>query len=144
MSINPEDRMIISIPNHEGPGIYMIKNIVTGKVYIGSAKNVRSRIKQHDLYMRRGWCNNKFQEDIDKGYKFTCEMVEQYDSITLLELRDRELYFVMKYNCYDEGYNVAHVPTYERSWIEEGSYLEKWLLQQIVVKGKNNAKKMEG
>ena len=121
----------------------MIKNIVTGKVYIGSAKNVCDRIKQHDQYMRKGWCNNKFQEDIDKGHKFTCEIVEQYDSITLLELRERELYFVRKYNCYDDGYNVAHVPTYQRSFVRKGSYLEKWLMQEIVTKGNNNAKKME-
>ena len=136
--------MILFIPDYEGPGIYMIRNTTTGKVYIGSAKNVRRRIKQHDLYMRSGWCNNKFKDDIAKGHKFTCEIIEQYDSITLIELRDRELFFVTKYNCYDEGYNTAHVPTYERSWLQEGSCLQKKLTQEIVAKGKNNAKKMEG
>ena len=96
--LKPEDRLIVSIPEYNGAGIYMIRNIVTGRMYIGSAVHVRNRIKEHDQYMRKGWCNNKFQEDIDKGHKFTCEVVEKCDNMMFVELRDREDYYVRMYD----------------------------------------------
>ena len=130
-AIKPEDRIIVSIPDYNGAGIYMIRNLVTGKVYIGSAKHIKNRIKQHDQYMRKGWCNNKFLEDIGKGHKFTCEIVEKYDSINLLELRNRELYYVQKYDCYHKGYNTASVPTYDLRWYKKGSDTYNWLTKEF-------------
>ena len=129
--IKPEDRLIVSIPDYNGAGIYMIRNIVTGKLYIGSSNHIRNRIKEHDQYMRKGLCNNRFQEDIDKGHRFTCEVIEKYDSITLVELRDREEYYVREYDCYNSGYNTAIVPTYNIKYYAEGSNVYKWLTQNV-------------
>ena len=111
--IKPEERIITSIPEYKGSGIYIIRNIVNGKVYIGSAKHINKRIKEHDQYMRRGWCNNKIQEDIDKGHTFTCEILEKCDNMMFVELRNREKYYVEKYDSLNSGYNTAPVPVYD-------------------------------
>ena len=131
--IKPEDRLIVSIPDYNGAGIYMIKNIVTGKMYIGSAVHVQNRIKQHDQYMRNGWCNNRFQEDIDKGHKFTCEIIERCDNIMFVELRDKEEYYIQKFDCYNTGYNVSFVPTYDLDgYIKSGNtYMIEWLTRRV-------------
>ena len=131
--LKPEDRLIVSIPDYNGAGIYMIRNIVTGKIYIGSAVHVQNRIKEHDQYMRKGLCNDKFQEDIDKGHKFTCEIVEKCDNMMFVELRDREEYYVKKYNCYKTGYNTQIVPTYNLEYyVKSGNqYMIKWLTRKV-------------
>src|SRR5688500_12196815 len=36
------------------PGIYAIRNLVTGKVYVGSAQNIRRRHGEHQRMLRRG------------------------------------------------------------------------------------------
>lgn len=129
--VKPEDRIIVNIPDDTCAGIYMIKNIVTGKMYIGSARNIHNRIKQHDSYMRTGHCNERFCEDIEKGHKFICEIIERYDHITLIELRDREEYYVRKYDCYKSGYNTALVPTYELKYYDKDSEVHKWLTSEV-------------
>lgn len=53
----------------EKVGVYMIENLDTGKRYIGSAANLRSRLKQHDQGIRHGnGVNTKMQSDIDQGF----------------------------------------------------------------------------
>lgn len=108
-----EERVIVNIPDYDGPGIYMIRNIETGKVYIGSSWHVMQRIKCHDKTFRKKVnCNARFLEDIEKGHKFTCTIIEKYDSITRKELRDREEHFVKMYDSMKTGYNMQIVPTY--------------------------------
>lgn len=128
-----EKRLIVSIPEHTGAGIYIIRNLVNGKVYIGSAVNVNARIKQHDLYMRRGWCNNKIQEDIDKGHTFTCEVLENCTGMMFVELRDREKYYSDKYNSFSDGYNTAPVPVYNlQHYIRlENKHMIEWLTRRV-------------
>ena len=131
--INPDDRLIVSIPDYNGAGIYMIRNLMTGKMYIGSSNHIRNRIKEHDQYMRKGRCNNKFLEDIDKGHKFTCEVVEKHDNIMFVELRDRELYYVKKYDCYNTGYNTQVVPTYNLEYYQKtnNDRMIEWLTRKV-------------
>lgn len=131
--IKQEDRIIISIPEYNGPGIYMIKNNVTGRLYIGSAVHIHNRIKEHDQYMRKGWCNNRFQEDIDKGHKFTCTVIEKCTGMMFVELRDREEYYIKKFDCYNIGYNSKVVPTYDlEHFIKCGNkHMIEWLTRKV-------------
>ena len=108
-----EERVIVNIPDYDGPGIYMIRNIETGKVYIGSSRHIMQRIKSHDRTFRKKLCNARFLEDIEKGHKFTCTIIEKYDSITRKELLDREKHFVKMYDSIKSGYNIQFVPTYD-------------------------------
>lgn len=107
--------IIVSIPEYDGPGIYKIENLVNGKVYIGSSKNVRQRILSHDTSFRckKVHCNYKFCEDISKGHKFKAEVLEKCRNMAFYELRDREAYYVEKYNSFEEGYNSEPVITYD-------------------------------
>ena len=125
------DKIILNIPDYDGVGIYMIKNLITGKVYIGSSVNVKTRIKQHDYAFKKGTCNQKFLEDIEKGHKFTCVILEKYDMISRYELRDRESYFVNKYDSFNSGYNNFPVITYDPYSYKFNQYIVDWLMEEL-------------
>ena len=131
--IKPEERILVSLPEYQGPGIYMLRNITNGKVYIGSAKNVSRRAKEHDQSFRHGTCNNKIQADIDKGHKFICEVLEKCDNMMFVEMRARENYYAEKYNSFSDGYNTAVVPTYDLNFfIQTGNrYMICWLTRKV-------------
>ena len=132
-AIKPEDRMIYPIPDYTGAGIYLIRNLVNGKVYIGSARNVRRRIIEHDIGFRKGYCNNKIQADIDLGHKFTCEIVEKCDNIMFVELRNKEEYYTTVYDSFKTGYNTAGVQTYDFEFYKRfnNQKMIEWLSRKV-------------
>ena len=88
-------------------GIYMIKNLVNNKVYVGQSKELDKRFKRHinelknnnhhSIHLQRAW--NKYGED-------------SFDFIILEycvedELDEKEIYWIDHYNAcdYDSGYN---------------------------------------
>jgi group I intron endonuclease len=90
--------------------IYMIKNISTDKVYIGSSihgltKRKRCHItnlkknKHHSIKLQRAW--NKYGED-----SFIFEIVETCSNENILL---QEQYYIDKYNSYSSGYNATPV-----------------------------------
>lgn len=92
-------------------GIYMIKNLVTGKIYIGSSKNIRKRKNQHYCQLRKGThINNNLQRSFDKHGEsnFIHSVVEDCD-INQLETREQyylDLYSGNLYNCFKTAYSV--------------------------------------
>ena len=129
--VSEEQRIIISFPEYDGAGIYIIRNTTTGKVYVGSSRHILQRAKAHDQSFRSGTCNQKFIADIQKGHKFVCEVVEKYSKITRYELRDKEEYYVHKYNAYNEGYNTALVPTYNPKYYANNKDVLEWLKEEM-------------
>lgn len=129
--IAPEERVIVSIPDYEGPGIYIIRNLVNGRIYVGSARNIKRRMKEHDYYFRKGYCNNKIQADIDLGHKFTSDILEKCSGMTFVEMRDREDYYVQKYDCYNTGYNSQWVPTYRLKDYKRNKDMIEWLTRKV-------------
>lgn len=113
MAKQQPEEIIINIPEYNGAGIYKITNIVNGRVYIGSSKHIKNRLKAHQTAFRSGNCNSKFYEDIMKGHKFTAEVIEELPGIMFYQLRDKEEYYTKKYNSFHAGYNKAPVPTYD-------------------------------
>ena len=89
-------------------GIYKITNLTNGKLYIGCASNINTRINghKHDLrnqkhansYLQKAW--DKYGEQ-----NFIFEIVEKCD---IDNLHIREHYWVNKLNCLDRnsGYNL--------------------------------------
>lgn len=94
------------------PGIYMIKNVKTGMVYVGSSKLVRKRIKQHLSFLGGGkHHNHRLQEawNLCKGADFVFGLV---CSCETHELRDKETEIFKAFGLpnYKLGYN--HEDTY--------------------------------
>lgn len=90
-------------------GVYKITNIVNGKLYVGSSKNIYQRWKNHKNMLKRNeyhsqhlqaaW--NKYGED-----KFIFEIIEECKESNLLI---REQYYIDLYNSCDNyyGYNES-------------------------------------
>jgi group I intron endonuclease len=92
-------------------GIYCIRNMVNNKVYIGKAKCIYKRIKQHITHL-----NTKNKDEnrhlINSWHKYNRNNFE-YFVIEYLELNnfllsERELYWMKKYKSLDRnfGYNL--------------------------------------
>lgn len=90
------------------PGIYKITSITSGKIYIGCASNVRTRINGHLYDLRKDKHNNSYLQRAWTKYgeeNFIFEMIEKCD---ISNLHAREHYWVNELNCLDRstGYNL--------------------------------------
>lgn len=92
------------------PGIYQIRNLVNGKIYIGSSVNMNKRRKQHFLKLKQQrHCNPKLQNAYNKygEANLMFEVVEIVLDKTILA--EREQYYIDTLNAVNEGYNICPV-----------------------------------
>jgi group I intron endonuclease len=91
-------------------GIYRIRHLVSGKVYVGSAKNIRSRWHHHrsDLALKKHHCIS-LQRAWDKSgcAAFVFEVVEYVDDLG--QLITREQFHIDQQRATDprRGYNLS-------------------------------------
>lgn len=88
-------------------GIYHIKNIITGKVYIGSSVDIQSRIKTHRFSLKKNKHHSvKLQRSYNKYGKnnFLFEIIELCDKNDL-EIKEKE--WINYFNSYYNGYNTT-------------------------------------
>lgn len=90
----------------------MIKNVLTGKFYIGSTIHTDRRFREHLSDLRKGKHHSiHLQRAFDKyGEKsFIFEIIESVDQATDEKLREREQYYIDTLMPYrrDIGYNVS-------------------------------------
>ena len=87
-------------------GIYKITNQETGQVYIGQARNMAERFKEHakcGLDIDRPAANKLYQAMVEDGlYNFSFELLEECDAS---ELNDKERHFIELYKSAEFGYN---------------------------------------
>jgi len=93
----------------EDSGIYLIKNVVDGKVYVGSAKRLIERISlhkhllrnnHHSIHLQRAW--NKYGENV---FIFgVLEIIENNQDLIVVEQK-----YINKYESYNDkfGYNIC-------------------------------------
>lgn len=91
------------------PGVYMIKNLVNQKFYVGSSKNIRRRIQEHktklrankhrNLKLQNAW--NKYEEK-----NFIFEVIEFCEKDFTLEVEQRYLDLFKPYEP-EIGYNLC-------------------------------------
>lgn len=121
------------------PGVYKITNLITDKIYIGSAVRIRSRKNDHYSRLRRSLHHNPhFQKSWNKyGEDNFCFEVLEYCSKK--ELRILEAKYCNEYDCLsDFGYNIAdiedwnpHKTTKEIDWKAAGKKVSKALKGKI-------------
>jgi len=100
---------VLNIHKNGKPCIYMIKNIVNNKLYIGSAIGHYRRKGQHFYMLRRNIHFNKHLQDSWNKYgenNFVFNIIEFIDNIN--NLQQREEYWINYYNTTDPfiGYNT--------------------------------------
>ena len=91
-------------------GIYKILNLANGKIYVGSAFNLKKRESEHFHTLRNGTHHNyhlqkSFNKYGEKNFEFN--IIEQiFDKSLILQ---REQYWIDFYKCYDAkiGYNIC-------------------------------------
>lgn len=88
-----------------GGGIYVIRNNVNDKVYIGRTKSFQNRAIEHCNSMYSGKCNYKFKELIGlyPNIEFSFEVLER-----CLDIVKREEYYINKFKAVENGLNILH------------------------------------
>ena len=91
-------------------GIYMYRNRINGRIYIGQTVNIYLRRRQHENPTgqdRTHQYESDFHKDIRKygieNFEFT--ILEECDPE---KLNEREVYWISKYNTTSNGYNVKN------------------------------------
>lgn len=102
-------------------GIYLIKNILDDKVYIGSSINLKSREYKHFWMLKKGIHDNQHLQNSynkfgEETFKF--EILENCEDELLVE---RENYYIEKYKSIDSkfGFNLAKVTEFRRNNLNE-------------------------
>ena len=98
--------------DYTGPGIYCLKNERSGKIYIGSSKNINRRIDQHIAALKAGRHENaEMQADYNNGDRFLASVVtravcdhkaelftKEAETINRMKREGRSLYNVQPMN----------------------------------------------
>lgn len=89
-------------------GIYYIKNIINGKMYIGYAKNIRKRWNYHKMELRLNIHPNEKLQNAWNLYKEDNFLFEVAELCEIFELPRREHHWAtIFYTCdRDKGYNI--------------------------------------
>jgi group I intron endonuclease len=92
-------------------GIYLIRNLINGKVYVGKARCIYKRIKQHvtSLNTKNGHSENDHL--INSWHKHGRNsfdyVVLEYLPLDENLIKEKEIYYIQKYECLNptKGYN---------------------------------------
>lgn len=104
------DKHILYVQDIEAIGVYAIHNKKNDKYYIGSSTNIKVRQEMHKTKMMRlDAINSKIKEDLKSFYdlenfEFLILEILPDNTITDMELREREAFYIKKYDAYN-GYN---------------------------------------
>ncbi len=118
MSKSCECFPITNIPEYEGAAIYALID-EDGKAYVGSTKNLRSRIRQHNGLMRMilkhgisGLISKNLGEAVVSGKTFRCEILAKINiEMSKREIETIENVFIRHYGGYNKTYNHLYPRT---------------------------------
>lgn len=138
-------KMYASLDDFNIYGVYMIRNDINKKIYIGSAINIRKRLKRHlthlnnnihhSIHLQRSWNKNGYSnfsffllKEIDSCNKTTKQLKNE-----LLEI---EQYFMDLFQSYDslKGFNICKIAG---NILGRKDSLETRMKKSIALSGKN-------
>ncbi|MGN1124939.1 MAG: GIY-YIG nuclease family protein [Candidatus Gastranaerophilaceae bacterium] len=113
-------------------GIYIIRNVVNNKCYIGQSQNIETRIREHkyllrnnkygNLKIQNAW--NKYGED-----NFVFEVIEE---CMIDELDELEIFYIKKYDSHYNGYNNTDGGGGVRGWKHNEEFKQKMSLSNKI------------
>lgn len=96
--------------------IYLKKNIVNGKIYIGQTHNLQNRENQYkyevNFFIKNGYirkCESKIIKALAKyGFDFFDTIIIENNIMTQEDLNEAEIYWIKYYGSYNDeiGYNI--------------------------------------
>lgn len=105
-------------PGNHISGIYKITNAQTKESYIGSSKNVYSRLYDHMVDLARGYHINKLMQlswNEHGAQAFTFSVLEE---VTVDNLTDREVFWIKKMRAVEDGFNLKSDQEKRRSFMK--------------------------
>ena len=87
-------------------GIYIIRNIVNNKCYIGQTNNLKARWIKHKNFLKNNKHHNRHLQAAWNKYgaeEFVFEILEE---CPIEELDEKETYYIHKYETHINGYNL--------------------------------------
>lgn len=117
-------------------GIYIITNIINGKVYIGQSKSVTTRWSQHKTDLKRNVHRNNHLQNAFNAYElknFTYAILEKCSQEII---DDREVYWIDHYQSTnrDYGYNLDSGGRLNKNHSEE----TRKKIREALIGNKNN------
>jgi group I intron endonuclease len=109
-------------------GIYVIRNLVNGKVYVGSSVNIKHRRENHFSSLRRGSHINKHLQRAYNHYgpdAFEFQVVEQVQDADSLLAREQHWIDVHSAAEPDMGYNKASLAGWCPPHVEDRAILQR-------------------
>jgi group I intron endonuclease len=88
--------------------IYKIGNTINDKVYIGSTTSLSKRIVQHryNYINNKNYCPKLYNAiDIIGSDNFYVEIIEVFVNINMIELHNKECYYMNQFDSINNGYN---------------------------------------
>lgn len=90
-------------------GIYLIRNIINGKVYIGKSNNIYRRIQSHISGLKNKSLKHENEHFINAWHKYGENSFEYIilEECEFDKLKEKEIFYITKYNSLDrnKGYN---------------------------------------
>mgnify|MGYP000183671679 CR=1 FL=1 len=101
-----KNNIITNIPNYDGIGIYSLINNTTGKIYVGSSINIKTRILQHLYSFKTLKCSQCFIADLKSGHTFSVQILQKFPyGISEYTLREKENEYIKQ--VWKDAYNYG-------------------------------------
>jgi len=88
-------------------GIYVIKNLINDKKYIGQSKNIEQRFVGHRSALRHNRHANKHLQSSWNKYGECSFVFDVLEECEYEQLNEREIYYIDLYDTYNTGYNLC-------------------------------------
>jgi len=114
-------------------GIYIIRNKIDSRVYVGSSKNLKRRLERHFSELRMNKHCNKYLQRFVNKYSINNVYYEILENCEVSFLLEKEIYYVSKYNSLinNNGFNLMY---------PDRTFLSKKIKENISKCLKNNPK----